>query len=803
MIRLQITNINGSCATWNRVAAMQPVDPKFARFKRVADPLWLKEPPIRNGDKVRMRSDPLDASLFSVAGARWTQWYEDLDTCDADSVAAVVTQKMRTLRELFYKLVRNGDKEENNNFFKNHRSTLVHYAAWCEENYGGNYAMNSEHKAAAYLEDRAETVVANKRNKGDGVGEAETMYNAYRNTVAALERLALWQGYTEYANDLSKYEPVMVLRSELFGERNVERAAPRDYAASSRLKSKRLEPEESSKMTAAYWSGDMYEQRYKTVSKAHDAQMRDLWFHTVQFQIGRRGQDLRAVRYSMFMLHELRFAKPVKPCYSLIVSLRHVKEVTNNTETPLAWVRAHDREECPIGATALTLVWRNDIVGIGGRSLLSTMKRDLQDLDRMGKAGTYEPKWWKLFFVHSKDADSEISYSTHRKGVMAAFDSGNIKKSAKTHVYRGTRACELIEKGVSYEDIGVMQGWIRGVQADTYQKASVIANPLMNAAGWDGLNKYHCWWQSADGDIPDELLQLVFPGLDEVAELAERVHNKTDRDMSAVEVCKVLKWMRRVYIEDAVVHRAKYPTFPAYGGHPLFEHRGWEPFARAETERVKQRQHQWEATQRDPALAEAIKEQLQNKDDAIRELKGMVRELVEERRASTSAPPVDPPPPAQPTKTRDRPIPTLFEPKSMAAAFEQWDTVQRANFNFYLDSGIPIPWKDIYNSNANTMRQRYHKMKPWLQYMDMVVDEGQRSATDVMADMARIAAKYRVEEGVFIKDAFYHLVHPPGEKTTPRILPNVLRSELEAIGLPIPEAKEKREYRKRKPEADA
>lgn len=780
------------------------MDPKFVNFKQVAEPLWLKEPPIRNGDKVRVRDNPLDASLFSLEGAKYTRWYQDIDTRNADAVAAVVSQKMTSLHELFYKLVRNGDKEIGNNFFRNHRATLVHYASWCHKNHSGNYAMNSEHKAAAYLEERAESVVENRRQDSN-VGEAETMFNAYRNTVAALERLALWQGYTEYANDLSKHECVMVLRSKLFGERNVERAAPRDYASDSRLNSKRLDPSESKRMTDAYWSGDMYEEGYKTVAKAHKAQMRDLWFHNAQFEIGRRGQDLRALRYSMFMLHELDCVKPVKPCYALVASLRHAKEVTNNTEIPISWVRTQEREKCPIGATALNLVWQNDIVGIGGASLLSIMKKDLMDLDKMDKKEVYAPKWRELFFIHSKSAKSEISYSTHRKGVVTAFEAGNIQKTAKTQVYRTTRACELIEKGVPFTDVGVFQGWWHDTAADVYLKASVKAGPLLQAAGWDGMDKYHCWWESADGDIPDELLQLVFPGLDDIAMLAEEVNNKTGKDLSAVKVCEVLKWMRRVYIEDAVVHQTKYHTFPAYTGHQLFEHRGWDPFVKAETERVRQRQQEWEVTQRDPTLAAALKEQLQNKDDAIRELKGMVQELVEDRRRSVSAPApmeTEEPAPSVLAATKDRPIPALFEPSSMADAFEQWDTVQRANFNFYLDSGIPIPWKDIYQGKANTMRQRYHKMKPWLLYMDLVVTEDGRKAVDVIVELSRIAAKYRVEEGVFIKDAFYHLVHPPGSNTTPRILPDVLRKEMDAVGLPVPESKEKREYRKRKAEMD-
>jgi hypothetical protein len=770
---------------------------KYTIFKQVAEPLWLKEPLLKSG---KAREDALDESLFSIGGAVYCKWYKDMNaaTCGRgaafpDAVAAVVTRKMASLHELFYKRVQKGDREDTNNFFKNHRATLVHYAVWCEEHYDGNYGMESVEKAAAFLEAHARSVVERKASSSTsavGVGDAETMFNAYRNAVAALERLATWQGYTEYAEDLSKHEPVMVLRSRLFGERNVERAAPKDYAASSRIISKRLNPSENQRMIEVYWSGDVYEQGYKTVAKAHRAQMRDLWFHTTQYEIGRRGQDLRAIRYSMFLLHELDCVKPVKPCWALVASLRHAKEVTNNTEIPIAWVRTADREKCPIGASATNFVWQNDIVGIEGSSLLKIMKRDLQDLSKLSKNAAYEPRWRELFYIHSKSAKSEISYSTHRKGVVAAFEAGDIRnKTAKTQIYRTTRACELIEKGVQLADVGLFQGWWHDTAADIYLKGSIKAGPLLQAAGWESMNDYHCWWESEAGDIPESLLALVFPGLDEVAALAEKVNAKTGKDTSAVKVCEVLRWLRKVFIEDAVVHHAKYPAFPAYVGHPLFKHPGWAEFVTAETERVERRRQAWEVQRRDPALADMIKEQLQHKDDAIRELKDMVRELVTTR-------PAPPPPPSSVTTAVDvdaRPVPALFEPKSMRDAYEEWVTVQRANFAYYIDAGIPIPWKELYESKANTMRQRWHKMKPWLTYMDELAAE----ATTAIAEMARIAAKYRVDEGVFIKDAFYHLVHPPSERTTSRIDPGVLRTEMEAAGLAVPTPKEKREYRKR------
>lgn len=773
---------------------------KFTIFKQVAEPLWLKEPLMKNG---KARENALDGSLFSIDGAVHCKWYKDMNaaTCGRgaafpDAVASVVTRKMASLHELFYKRVQKGGKEENNNFFKNHRATLVHYAEWCDENYGGNYGMDSVEKAAAFLEMHAHVVVERKAGSA-AVGEAETMFNAYRNAVAALERLSTWQGYTEYAEDLSKHEPIMVLRSRLFGERNVERAAPKDYAASSRIISKRLNANENQRMTEAYWSGDMYQEEYKTVANAHRAQMRDLWFHTTQHEIGRRGQDLRAMRYSMFMLHELECVKPVKPCWALVASLRHAKEVTNNTEIPLAWVRTADREKCPIGATATNFVWQNDIVGIEGASLLKIMKRDIMDLAKLRKGTEYEPRWRELFFIHSKNANTEISYSTHRKGVVAAFEAGDIhNKTAKTQIYRTTRACELIEKGVQLSDVGLFQGWWHDTAADIYLKGSIKAGPLLQAAGWDSMGDYHCWWESADGDIPKELLDLVFPGLDEVAALAEKVNAKTGKDMSAVKVCEVLKWLRKVFIEDAAIHYAKYPTFPAYMGHPLFKNKGWGEFVVAEAERVERRRQAWEVQRRDPVLAEMLKEQLQHKDDAIRELKEMVREL-----AAAGVKPIAPEVVATPVPMEvdaAKPVPSLFEPRTMRDAYDEWVNAQRANFAHYADAGIPIPWKELYGAKSNTMRQRWHKMKPWLTYIDEIA----ATANTAIEAMSRIAAKYKVDEGVFIKDAFYHLVHPPSEKTPPRIAPDALRAELTAAGLPVPESKQKREYRKHKADGE-
>jgi hypothetical protein len=70
----------------------------------------------------------------------------------------------------------------------------------------------------------------------------------------------------------------------------------------------------------------------------------------------------------------------------------------------------------------------------------------------------------------------------------------------------------------------------------------------------------------------------------------------------------------------------------------------------------------------------------------------------------------------------------------------------------------------------------------------------------VIDQFAAIAAKYNVEEGVFIKDAFYHMVHPPNSKVNPRIKPDVMRAEMKRLGLPEASEKKKRQYTKRERE---
>jgi len=66
----------------------------------------------------------------------------------------------------------------------------------------------------------------------------------------------------------------------------------------------------------------------------------------------------------------------------------------------------------------------------------------------------------------------------------------------------------------------------------------------------------------------NKTLDIIF-----LHEYAERVNSRTKGDYSAVEFCVVLKYLRKVFLEDGVFKRERFRTFPAYQHH-VFRSRG-------------------------------------------------------------------------------------------------------------------------------------------------------------------------------------------------------------------------------------
>jgi hypothetical protein len=762
---------------------------KWQIFLDVARPVWLNEPLVKG----KRRPDALDRTVFSMDAAPQTRWYQELDAERTGKGASlsevmkqVVSTKMLALNVNFYK---------DSTFMTNGRGIVALYVQWCDQFYEGDYAMNSVNKAHDFIQYFVDQTKANNKErvkKGQETKHVdETAFNSWRRSIYIVERLAQWQGYDEYAERLSRYERINVQWKTLKAARDAARQLPRDMARDSRFQSKRLTTDEESRMFSAVWSGTAVESYVKADNRDR-AQVRKLATQAILDMLGRRGEDTRGIRTAMLFLHKISHVKPVD-CTVVGISMRGSKENTNVEEFMMGLVRAANREACPVAALAIHFVYNNDISPLDGVPLLTIMEEDLEDLRDLRNKKSYNPKWWKMYTFHTVDTKEEMHYSTHRKDIQRAFDAGEVKgKSAKTHIFRNKVACDLIEKGVPFSDVGLYQGWWHDTAANHYLLASFKTNAALHSAGWNGPTNYNCWWESSGEDIPAELLPLVFPGLDELYELAKAVEQETNMDLSAVKVCEVLMYLRKVFLEDAAVLQPKYPNFAAYRTHPVFRHSAWKAYAEAEPARIEERQRLYELRNRDPELSSLVMKEMAKKDEAIEKLN-----LTLEKVLAGQATQTPPPPPTQ--AEGDGPIPILFEPSNMRIAYDLWRTQQRQNFLYYEEKGTRIPWKQLHKEGANTVSVRYHKMRPWLSYLDAMEPAAAESAIEKLSD---IADRYKMEHGAFIKGPFYHLVHPPKEGTQLPIPLDTLRTEMERAHLPIPEAKEKRTYNKRKAEEE-
>lgn len=514
--------------------------------------------------------------------------------------------------------------------------------------------------------------------------------------------------------------------------------------------------------------------------------MRVLLLSVLNQTAGRRGGDLRNLDLRMFMVHALPDVRPVA-CSVVGASLRTVKEdnTYEDKEHLLGWMRSRDRLGCPVGVLAGYLEWLNRAPGQG---FLEVMSEDLRTgAGAAGAAGggstgagagasEYKPKWWHLSLLGGRRADVAISSTTHMKLTHAAFDSGGIGgKRSVTHIHRPTALGGLLEGGVMSTDAALYQGWVHGVWADTYAKASFKTLPMLKAHGWDArLDSFECWWEGAEADIPGELLAAVFPGLDALTVVAERRWVLMKDDRSAVEFLRVLRMLRRVFIEDSVTNYAKYPEWPPYVACPVFEYGGrlralWEAYARDEARRCVQREQEWRLRQHDPALANALIEQLHAAQQTQRDLTEALRGLKiggggggggiggggggvvvgggggeQDRNMQEILPP------------------ELKEPhvSDLTVTYKRWIEPGQAGgicardaYAAYLEEHKRIAWTKIFDKScANAAKVRYYRMLPFLSYVDQAKDAGV-----VLRELQAIMTEHKIDGPKFIKNSFYAL----------------------------------------------
>lgn len=633
--------------------------------------------------------------------------------------------------------------KESTYFHKQGLSVMRQFIAFASKLQESNCKLDNPTKIRDFLKYRVDQVQVTSRNIVE-----ESMMNAFTTAVPHINSVSAWQGYNIKCCDC---EQVIVLKTQLLQSLQAARLKTQDFASSSRYLTKRLHKHESDSVLRCWWDGSASEQIAQTTGGQEWAQVRGLLLYCLQKYCGRRGEDLRSIKLSMLFSHNIEHTKPVENAMVIGVSLRHVKECRENIEHLIGWTRAKDRWSCPIGALALYLVYMNDI---HGPNIINLINRDMDDKTH---------NWRGVYLVQSKTGhkDTPLSYTAHNITCHGALDAAEIyNKTASTHMARTTLACELMERGVEINDVGMYQGWFHNTAADSYLRASFKTTPMLISHGWQGISGYECWWEGDDAQIPKECLNEVFPGLDE---LVKRLDQSSYTDHSLFQFLKCLVLLRKVFIQDAVYKRERYQSFPVYEKHPLFaKQTPWLRCIHNEQRMIEQRQVDY-VSESQRLVIDAVKSAI-SEGLGLNPLNGSVSSKPQD--ADWLNKPPD-----------DNKIPDIKDPEDLYSCYKYWTTTLRP----YFERTSRPPWSQQFGTSAQVMKQRYCRIRPYFLYLDKVSEPW--AIREAIDKLEAIRKCHSVTPSSFVKQCFYCLTHKVTASKPPPIHPSALRREMIESGL--------------------
>lgn len=790
---------------WQKLS--MPTDHKWSVIHGYATGLW----PVSTKKESSQSTVYVGNTILHPDFLWMTDWYEQLP--DDLSDPAILTRTLDITKEKLKSLGVNmiNDTEYRSNGYTGLRA----WVQFCNRNRNGNYALDDIMVIREFLEQRVEHFRANPKadSSRKGVIRESAMWDSYRKTVNSLRRMACWQGYF---NNLSEEEVVKTMSRQLIQDRNKAREQPQDYYKTSRHNTTRYTTNEKNRRLTVLWSGAAIEKRKRQV-EAEMAMMRTFGMIILNSLVGRRGMDIRQIRFAMLLMHTLEHVKPVE-CVVVGAGIRRVKEQSGNEEHLLGWCRGADRLSCGVMALAMMVVWRLDIFryprsprppeSVGGRSILfPLMKRDLLArkawlaLDPKTRGPEPVSEWWKVVVFHASSETEPIASTTHREDYNAVLDAAEIEGKTKvTHMDRPDAACDMMERAnVDFSDVGLYFGWHHDVAADKYLKASFKTAALLDAAGWESSKEFFAWQVGKESDIPETLLKAVMPELEELEELA----NEVGEDRSAIEVIKTLKYLRVVYLQEAVYSRNHHEDFPAFK-HPVFKMPEWASYAEAEERRTEERKSEYYYKLRDPAVAEMYQEQLDRlHEERKREreaaqiqhesMMALIRSMEQRMARMTMAPTLAPAGMAgmddtemeMDLESEDEPKaaaesgkpPFIPEPKSLDEAYCYWVTECR---DFFRDCGRPKWESGRDGSSAKAQKDRNQRMQPCFRYLDSL---GFETGQLAIKALTAFQVSRKMKTCSFLKKDLYNLVQGIAQDTEVQV---AIKACLTEAGIPLP-----------------
>lgn len=304
----------------------------------------------------------------------------------------------------------------------------------------------------------------------------------------------------------------------------------------------------------------------------------------------------------------------------------------------------------------------------------------------------------------------------------------------------------------------------------------------------------------------------MLPGLHELLAYAEQVQAKVDEqrrgrgsatgDMSAVAFLKLLVYLRKVYIEDSVYFRPKYPNFPAYVGHHIFRNQqlqqAWEEYKVDETRgmRLREISFRQRATLPEPLLMQINQVVSAAGTAATAAAKAAEAAEAAATRASASAAaqvpavaagpgPLGPGAAEVPSGTRDfsnYPLPPLSATiTDLRSFYTEWRDKIKPQYEAHMryNKG-KLAWTALYGKSTAASK-RYTDSASFFKFLDSL---SANKALDALTIMEQYAIERGIKHSNMVKKVFYHMVRPGTEcDSSTKSFAEELSARLRAAGL--------------------
>lgn len=296
-------------------------------------------------------------------------------------------------------------------------------------------------------------------------------------------------------------------------------------------------------------------------------------------------------------------------------------------------------------------------------------------------------------------------------------------------------------------------------------------------------------------------------------------------DASAVEVLKLMIHLRKVFLEDAVYRRDKYPDFPVYK-HRVFSSPSWKIYAQAEKLRVVAREQEWK--QKDADLIFKVNELQKGQSTTATVLQGLndkLEQIVQNgltvsSSASTGA--AEPPTQEESEQAAREvllPLPPL--PKVIADIREfyiTWHNCCRHHYAAHKAKYRVFKWKDLGHGDYENHKQRYYRAEPFLSFLDGLddpesVDDTEIDVSDALGHnvgfgqavhealgvMEEFMEECSLSAASLVKTVFYNMVKVDSYiSADSRRCSDNLREKLVAAGFDVPVERAKQDQSKKR-----